>query len=246
MIPSFPLNNLSNIGFRYPVLSGQASMCFARTCSLSDSAHIGISQFRLAMTFAHWGELSPLLIAVCNVFELCAKEQMIWVAAGRVVALVQDASIVAIYPYGYRAIMELIGDTMGRIFLALPLEVPIFLICWSLPKPAIFWLTRITVCPEGFLQRITKTSNVVARHKQKWLALRPAFLSMCLWGNSGLLPATAVAITMRDFLQGLTRGMIAHVEKLLSAFGQSPGRLPSPLGNFYWSLPSIIAQVCGG
>jgi hypothetical protein len=78
-------------------------------------------------------------------------------------------------------------------------------------------------------------------HKADGFALFPTKMSRCHWCNLGLLPATAMAITVRDFLRGFGRGMLDHVVSSFVAIGQA-----RDAANVAWRFlleASIIAQM---
>ena len=78
----------------------------------------------------------------------------------------------------------------------------------------------------GYPRRTISVGNVLTMpiDKTRGFALFQSVFGSSMGANRCLLPATAVAITVWDFVCGRVRGMLNHVDKLLSAFGHSLGR----------------------
>ena len=78
----------------------------------------------------------------------------------------------------------------------------------------------------------------------KWFAFYVASPAVVLGDYLGLLPTSTVAITVRDFLRGLIRGMLAHVSSSFRLLTMPRAVVAAPW-LFYWRTTGvIIAQMC--
>lgn len=97
------------------------------------------------------------------------------------------------------------------------------------------YLTAATFAKFWFW-RWCKFALAVVLYVSKWLTLRPAFFRAAFGCNSGFLTTTTPALTgldsVGDFLCVFVCVKITHVDKLLSAVGQSGGAL--------WALPGVF------
>lgn len=290
MIPRLAFDDIGYCRWGYLVATGQRSPSFAQCRPLPYFDYVAFRQFGVAMIATFWGNLTTFIVSVCVVLGLRAKKQMRRIYASRVVASVTNTCVVRFIACGYRAIVQFIGNTMGKVPCVSPLEMSVPLILGALPKPALVWFARGAVQPKRFFYGVSVGGDIVTSNKlhrptrdpslselsllcnlgflaaathakAAWVWARFAnefatsmssditarfalYVSAFLivkWRNRGLLPTATMAVTARDFVGGVVRGMLTHVNSLLSTL-TTPGTPQTSPGNSIGCYSFIIAQ----
>ena len=94
----------------------------------------------------------------------------------------------------------------------------------ALPFPALFSRGWINVIPETFVKRNVGAVNIgMPRDVLVRFSLDVSSFGVIPGRKAGFFTTTAVAITVGNFLRGVLRGMLAHVESLLIEVGHATG-----------------------
>jgi hypothetical protein len=294
MNPRLAFDDIGYCRWGYLVATGQRSPSFAQCRHLPYFKYVAFCQFGIAMIAAFWGNLTTFLVSICVVLSLRAKKQMRRIYARRVVASMAHASVVRFVACGYRAIVQFIGDTMGKVFLAMPLELTVAIVPGSLPKPALVWFARGAIQPKRFFYGVSIRRDIVTSNKLHRLTRYPSLSELSMLCNLGFLAATAhakaawiwarfadefaaampahvklrmpfdmavsfvvvmrwvgflstttMAIAVRDFVGGVVRGMIIHVNSPFSTLTMPPNDSSRCGGDFIGRCSFIIAQDRG-
>lgn len=156
--------------------------------------------------------VATLVHHILMIVSVCTRPKVIGVYASAIIAFVAN-----VQPFGYCSLVEFVAEAMRPVANAIYVETPIATNIQNCKTPAVIRAALINSGPEfcdlvpAFWRRFVSDDVACG------LALDMPFRSISLFCNRSLLSATTVAIAVGDFL----RGIIAHVDKLLSAFGQA-------------------------
>lgn len=101
-------------------------------------------EFGIRAGFPLWGPSAPLSVSIRRVFGTCPKEQVVWVATRRIVALVANVETVS-----DRAECQNPGNAVSQLFISvLESAVPVFG-SEPLPRPAFIWPCSQYFAPES-------------------------------------------------------------------------------------------------
>lgn len=158
---------------------------------------------------------------VLHIVSMSSGEKMLGITAFWIVAL-----MARLQAFAQRPVVQFVGKAMSVYpsFWAVKLHDAIAAVLGiARPLPTIVWATLIDTLPKVFLAgggvivwaksfsgRRAMSGDVV-----EWLSLHPTASRSVDFGNCSFLSTTTVTITIGDFL----RGIIAHVDTLLSEFG---------------------------
>lgn len=107
------------------------------------------------------------------------------------------------------------------------------------------WLSTSTHAKTTRIRHIRSCANgrIMSIDKSLRLTLDPASFGPCVFCYRGGLSAA----TFTEFCRGVVRGMLLHVDKLLSAFGQSRERVQARCSaismRFYQSIIPQVSQI---
>jgi hypothetical protein len=237
MTPSFALQYISHVAGADTVLSGKRRCAFTLSMPQARFGNLLLCKFRTWV-------IRPVRMAtffyhICRVVNVRAEKMMCGVAARRVIAFVANK-----LPIRYGAMRQFVGDAMSQegLTTTADMDSPVAVrVRAALPFPTIIGAKPMHLQPESVGNGAK--SRVVPVNVAYWLALymaAPVFVSYC---NRCLLSATAVTVTVWDFLGRVVRGMILHsnvsFQDLLTPQDGSTHRC----GNFMRFSRSIIAQV---
>ena len=171
------------------------------------------------------GMIHTVVVTIfCNlirhIISMRSEKQMTRVAARRIVAFMANYHFV-----GDRAVGEFIGNTMrksrfsGALSDANPAISGFEFGC--LPFPAIMRSALVYILPKANFE--WAKVSVMTADKSARFSFNPTASSIIANRYFSFLSATAVAITVWDFICGRVRGMLIHVNLLLSAIGRATG-----------------------
>lgn len=137
---------------------------------------------------------------VRHIISICAKKQMGWIHAGRIVASMANMHMVRDW-----AVRQLPRNAVSRNDLIVKSGLPVTLaICVPLPLPTIVKAADLDLHPEMFRGRwgATKASVMPVNKPFRFTfhVAAPIFVSC---GNGCLLSTTAVAITVGNIVRGI-------------------------------------------
>lgn len=198
MTPLFAAHNGSDLLVCNAVLSPKGCQSNAPQCILlTDSQHVSACQHcsPIPFTFAWVHYLAPLGNAITHVVAICASKQMIWPHACRIVAVMASVQC-----FGERAIVQLIGETMGRHHLSIDVQAPVTMRTAPRPDPALteFWTMRrdgtvlVDFGPEA-VNWGRALIQAVKTDEAERLTTDPAALNTCHLGDLRRLAATTFA-----------------------------------------------------
>lgn len=207
----------------------------------------------------HSAILAILGNLVCRVVGICPQEDVRWITARWIVALVA-----AQHTYWDFAIRQYPCDAVGRDSLVDEPKLPVpFAVCVPLPFPAIIGAKHLHLRPKMFFWRgCAAKSSVMGVYKLNWLPLDMAALILVSGCNRGIPTASALTLPVRmaqtvfrypgrvileivreiSFILGRVRGMILHSNvSLLDLL------TPRDASNIAWATPfdypCILAQM---
>ncbi len=229
---------VTNAIFPGKICHGYAALIVA----FSHFYNLLVGEFCVRMIF-------PPLVALLGYFirhVIGARTQkmMRWITTWWVVAMMADHKVVWNW-----AIRQFVRDAMSQKRLAAGTDVDSSIahwVCASLPVPAIIGAENVDMRPESIGNG--PKAGIVSMNKPQWLTFYMAASVFIPFRYASLLPASAVAISVWNFFWGFVRGMITHVNSLLSAVGHSVGLLAqSPrffvVSQVYYSIFTRISQV---
>lgn len=245
MSPCFAVNYSKDSCLTNTIFVGQVQTDFTRRVSLTNLANFVRCQFCIAIICpgVNPSPGATFCVHIVKVVGLCAKKEVIWITARGIVALVANE-----HSFWDGAIGQLPSNTGSRIamraathFVA-PAEISISVGgTTGLPLPTVVGAAPVYLFPESLDGRAPMAVMVDVA---KWFTFDNAALIYRALCNICLLPTTAVAITVWDFLGIGVRGMICHVDTFLSRFGQSQGHSRGVAWHFLLGItPVSIAQV---
>lgn len=185
--------------------------------------------------------MPALLVHIIMVVLGCAKKEMAWIAAWRIVAFMKN-----LHAIRYGAMCYHPGGAMRK---TLPKETDVAhqaisaLFFVPLPFPTFIGATLVNFQPETiFLAKSFGIVEVMATKIGLWFPLDIAARSEILFRDVCFPATTTVAITVWDFLSGIVRGMIIHSNvSLLDLLTPQDGSTHR-CGNYLRA--SIIPQEC--
>lgn len=237
MRPNPAINNSPNRRNAYVVPPSKFGRRVATICILgANFEHLLFVKFVAWMRFALvFGRGSSTFGGhVLHIIGCVAKKQMIGIAARRAVTVMQ-----AMKSVWDRTKVKFPTDTMGSAWLAVYSQRTIattVVVSESLPKPTFVESAGCEVFPKPVskmrpVSAMRCAALVVSVNKSEGLPFNPTVAFACHAGNLRLFAATTVAITIGNFAGGVMRGMICHVNSLLSTL-TTPGTPQTSPGNF--------------
>jgi len=137
-------------------------------------------------------------------------------------------------PIWNRAFYQLIRYAMGHKGLTTAANLDSSIahsVCATLPVPTVVGSENVDVRPKAIY--VGTLAWIMPVDKSHWLALyvpTSIFVSFC---NNCFLATPAVAISVRNFVRGMFRGMISHVISPFSTSGRATGLLAQSPWFFY-------------
>lgn len=227
MAPSQTLDYIRNSAMDNAVYSSNAGMSLALFRSSANIKNLGIRKGSLATAFAKRTLLSRHSVSafaqtIMRIVRLCAEKQMRRIHAISHVALVEHLQTI-----GNGAVMQFPRCAMRSDYTTCDVNPAIpSLLVWFIPQPAIIGAALVYFFPESFFQG---ANPCVTRDESYRMAFNRPIARRCLFGEWRELPATAVAITVRDFLRG-----IMGMHRNLSFLVPSLGHLTMLPGTLHW------------
>ncbi len=208
MFPTKTANNMPYSSWTNTILACQRSNCFAISMALPNRNNIACNKFTTVFIAAFWWIRSPFVGFVSMIFGKCPQKEMIWVNAYRIVAFVANIQSIR-----YRTVMNLITEAMRGDALSININFSIaitFLGC--LPFPAITRITDRDFFPETSCWGLGSSASILVTIDKftRFTFLQSVAYAIVL-NNISLFSASAMAVSIGDFLRGCFCGMIGHV-----------------------------------
>lgn len=266
-IRNMALRNTVDFGkFSLGFTVGAALAYFDDLGSGKDRAFVG---FAAVVWFIWTFGLSTFANHILNVFQVCAKKQMGRITAQLVVTLMKNMQVIwdrSIYQGPSNTVRTLRSsiDRHCSITMTTYTGLPVPAVIWALlvdsGPEAIFYRLSVVVtanvarlvawlfCP---LQALTASASAkfrripftgaatVTNYISEWFAFYMTSPAVVLGDYLGLLTTTALAISVRDFLSGLIRGMLAHVSSSFRLLTVPRAVVAAPW-LFYWRTTGVI------
>jgi hypothetical protein len=198
MTPSLSSNNVRNRYDGNAIFGGKHLIG-------NDTAHelaayllnLRLCEFGLAVLMPARG--MPFLVAICHILCVRTKPKMRGIHTSGIVFA--GAIVANRHAFWDRAIVQYIAKAMRLFLLSVNADSPISIrTTVTSPLPTAIGGKLIYVIPEvGY--RVAACT--VAVNKANWLTLYPANSIVGFWRNLRLLPATAMAVTVWDFVRGI-------------------------------------------
>lgn len=192
MLPSLSANNGRDSALMNSKTSSNIDL--TQTCRIQGANFFDFSFGKPYVSVADTFGLSALLVSICGVFDDCAGKKMVGIAALAIVAFVANK-----HPIWQRAIVQLVRNAMTKTLLAAigepsvttTLEVP-------LPFPTLVNIGRGYIEPKFCFEGWRRLAMV--KYIAQWLTPDVSMFQVILARYLGLLTATALAISNRNFI----------------------------------------------
>jgi len=219
-IPLTTVNDAANMLFGDAVFESEFTLQnTTRRITSADFVNLLFGQFGMGVRFTM--RMTAFFAHVAQVVVTCTQKEMGGIDAGWIVATVADKKVV-----GDRSKMKFVGNTVrATALVAMQLYLTVtFAVKRALPFPAIVGAAFAYLFPEANGKRASGSGLMAAN-----------VFALLAWklGNGDGLITTA----------GATYDTITHVEKLLSAFGQSRGRYQRRSAISIGSTGVIVPQI---
>lgn len=236
MSPGKTVLDLPDCGLGNMKLSSDIALFHACDDKKPDLLHLGFCQQCVVASLTK--AVTPLLHHIGGIVLRGSKKQVAGIDAFAIVAPMANDK-----PLWNRANMNFVGKPMGDICaVAKPQPAISSVNHRALPFPTFVGVAGGEMLPktifDGCVDALVMVEQVLER-----LALYMTKLCVGTRGRRRFLSASAVAITVRDFVRGWFGGMLAHVKFLLLGLGRATGCYQQRRGVSIGCYRSILAQM---
>jgi hypothetical protein len=224
MLPCFACDDRTYIRLSDIKLFGYDRLRDAVSIHAPNFNAINFSYLCAHIAFACQCYLSTLCYHIGIVISTCTDKEVGRIATRRVIAFMAND-----HAFRNETNMNLVRESV-RHMMGLPIVKDTVSFCRSVaaPFPAGIWFANRQASPKLHLNCARNNTMPLEIARGFTFAYAAALTCKCI--NACLLPATAVAVAVRDFIKGKLGldklwGMLRHVDFLLLGIGQSRGRL---------------------
>jgi hypothetical protein len=266
-VRNMTLRNAVDFGKFILILTGGATLAYFNDLgSGKDSAFVS---FAAVVWFVWTFGLSTFADHIVNIIEVCAKKKMSRIAAELIVAFMQNMQVVwnrsicqgpsntvrtlwsAIYRHCSITVTACTGLPVPAIIWALFVDSGPKAIFDGLPVVMAVNVTRLMTWLFCSFQALTASASAkfgsipftgaatVTNDISERFAFYMPSAAVVLGDYFGFLAASALAVSVGDFLRGLIRGMLAHVSSSFRLLTMPRAVVAAPW-LFYWRTTGVI------
>lgn len=271
-IRNMTLGNAVDFGKFILILTGGATLAYFN--DLGSGKNSTFVSFATVVWLIWSFGLSAFTDHIVNVIEVCAKKQMSRIATKSIVTFMKNMQVVWYWTKRQspsdtvRTLMRAIYGHCA-VSVAAYTGLPVPAIVWSLfvdsgPKATFDGLpvvvtanvARLMAWSASLFQALTTTARAefgripfagaatVTNYVSERFAFYMPSATVILGDYLGFLAASALAVSVGDFLSGLIRGMLAHVSSSFRLLTMPRAVVAAPW-LFYWRTTGvIITQMC--